>query len=444
MLINRTIFIFLLGALFYSVSCNKSIKKSYLSQISPIPASYDQGTTDKPRKARRGVGCRDKQNYIPNPDRLEFTPLKTIKVNVHIMRDSKGEGNFPDKEMGKAYVRKVLDASNQKLTQNAKMFLPKGNDTPNLPIRYQYELTPRPDDPKDDGIYFHDDDEIFFMNNRGRKKNIFKKDVYNKYGIQKDTVLNIFIMGVHPDSLTSKTYKMSSNVVAFGTWTKLASFYYFMKNKNWTEGQEFDFKDFWNAQRLLNHEVGHCLGLRHSWTRNDGCDDTPPHPNCWNYTKNGSRCDKEVSNNIMDYTAHGGAWTPCQIGTAHYNMNKKDSRTRPLLKKTWCEFDESQNIVIKNGETINWESAKDLNGHIIVKNKASLTISCRVSLPPNAKIIVEPKGQLTLDGATLENDCGQLWKGIEVWSEGENAGSVTVINDAKIVNVENEITTVLE
>ena len=443
---NRSIFVFFLCSLVYVMSCNKGIKKEYLSQVTPIPASYDQGTTinNGPKKTRTGVGCRNKDNYIPNPERLEFTPVKIVKVNFHIMRGSKGDGNFPDKRMGTAYVKKVLEASNQKLKDNAKMFLPKGNDTPKLPTQYQYELTPRPNDPNDDGIYFHDDDQLFFMNNRGKKKNIFTKDVYKKYGIQKDTVLNIFIMGVHPDSVTSKTYKMSSNGIAFGKWTKLASFYYFMKNKTWKEGQEFEFQDFWKSQRLLNHEVGHCLGLRHSWIRNDGCDDTPQHPNCWNYTKNGTSCDTEISNNIMDYTAHAGAWTPCQIATAHYNMARKDGRIRNLLKKTWCELDESQNVKIRSGENIKWEAAKDFNGNIIVKNKASLTISCRVSLPPNAKIIVEPKGKLTLDGATLENDCGVLWKGIEVWTEGENTGSVTVINDAKILDVENEIKMILE
>lgn len=85
-----------------------------------------------------------------------------------------------------------------------------------------------------------------------------------------------------------------------------------------------------------------------------------------------------------------------------------------------------------------------MEGNIIVKNKAHLTIGCRISLPPNAKIIVEPKGQLTLDGATLENDCGQLWKGIEVWTAGDDTGQVTVINDAKIVDAENEVKVVVD
>ena len=79
------------------------------------------------------------------------------------------------------------------------------------------------------------------------------------------------------------------------------------------------------------------------------------------------------------------------------------------------------------------------------RDDASLTISCRVSLPPKAKIVVEPKGKLTLNGATIESDCGELWKGIEVWSRGKNQmGEVMVINDAKITNVENEIKTVMD
>jgi len=82
-----------------------------------------------------------------------------------------------------------------------------------------------------------------------------------------------------------------------------------------------------------------------------------------------------------------------------------------------------------------------LEGNIIVENGGSLTIRCRVSLPPGGKIIVEPEGKLTLNGATLENDCGKTWKGIEVWSANKKSGEVVMINDAKITNADNPIDT---
>ncbi|MDG2417518.1 MAG: M43 family zinc metalloprotease, partial [Saprospiraceae bacterium] len=269
--------------------------------------------------------------------------------------------------------------------------------------------------------------------------NIYSKDVYKKYGIKKDSIMNIFLMGFHVDSVASKTYKMSSNGVAFGKWTKIASWYYFMDATKWETAEEIPFLDHWNSQRLLNHELGHCLGLRHSWGRNDGCDDTPAHSNCWNYTQNGSDCDSLVSNNIMDYNAHAGAWTPCQIATVHYNLSNKKYRVRSLLKKTWCHYDTSKTIRIQKGEDINWNSAKDLEGDIIIEDGGSLTIRCRVSIPPNGRIIVKSQAKLILDGATLENDCGKSWKGIEVWKSKKMKGEVVMINDAKITEIENPI-----
>ncbi len=431
------------GIIFF-LSCERKIQKDFLTKLEPILEEYDASSSTLPGQQKLRSVCRDKMNYIPDPNHLEFTPLKIIRVNIHIMRNSKGGSNFPNEEQGRIFVKKVLESTNQKLEQNAKMFLPLNNDTPKLPQCYKFELSPRPNDPNDDGIYFHDDDELFYMTNYGKNTNIYKQGVYKKYGIQKDTVMNIFMMGVHQDSIESKTYKMVSNGIAFGKWTKVASWYYFMNNKNFTKASDIDFIDHWTSQRLWNHEIGHCLGLRHSWVGNDGCDDTPSHQNCWNYTKNGSKCDSIVSNNIMDYTAHAGAWSPCQIATVHYNLSNKKYRIRPLLKKTWCKYDESKTININKGEDIVWKGAKDLEGNIIVKDGASLTIHCRVSIPPNGKIIVEPKGKLVLNGATLENDCGETWKGIEVWSTDKRKGEVVMVNDAKITEAENPIDTAME
>ena len=434
------LFIFTLASGVILYSCGRKVEKVFLKKLVPIPAEYDDITlTGLPNQGNKRSACRSKMNYVPNPEHLDHTPIKTIRVNFHIMRNGNGEGNFPDKNQGRIYVKKILQSTNQKLQQNAKMFLPLKNEIPNLPMCYRFELTPNTGVPNDDGIYFHDDDELYHMTNYGANSNIYSKDVYKKYGIKKDSIMNIFLMGFHVDSVASKTYKMSSNGVAFGKWTKIASWYYFMDATKWETAEEIPFLDHWNSQRLLNHELGHCLGLRHSWGRNDGCDDTPAHSNCWNYTQNGSDCDSLVSNNIMDYNAHAGAWTPCQIATVHYNLSNKKYRVRSLLKKTWCHYDTSKTIKIQKGEDINWNSAKDLEGDIIIEDGGSLTIRCRVSIPPNGRIIVKSQAKLILDGATLENDCGKSWKGIEVWKSKKMKGEVVMINDAKITEIENPI-----
>lgn len=64
-----------------------------------------------------------------------------------------------------------------------------------------------------------------------------------------------------------------------------------------------------------------------------------------------------------------------------------------------------------------WSSSKTLRGSVRVKAGNTLTISgssTRIYVPRNARILVEPGAKLVVDGATLTNECGFLWQGIEV------------------------------
>lgn len=83
------------------------------------------------------------------------------------------------------------------------------------------------------------------------------------------------------------------------------------------------------------------------------------------------------------------------------------------------------NLIIESGATV------ELNGGIMYFDE-------------NSKIIIEPGGKLTLDGATCAGVCGQTWAGIEVWGNysqhqytinGQNAqGQLILMNDAVIEN----------
>ncbi|MEM9823820.1 MAG: M43 family zinc metalloprotease [Bacteroidota bacterium] len=387
-----------------------------------VPTAYD-----------RNSPCNDKLNYIPDLDHLNHTPIRYIRINFHFMLSEKGEGNFTGEE-GVAFAHKVVREANLNLRKNKKMNLPPGNVTPVIPQRYQYVITPRPNVPDDRGVYYHYDDELYWMVGKiGPHRNIFKKEVFEKYGIQKDTVLNVFVMATHPDSLKSPTFHVENRGIAFGNWVKMGGWYNLCVDTN---GNAINVGRY-SVTKNLHHEIGHCLGLRHTWRGNDGCDDTPKNPGCWNKSST-PPCDVNWSNNIMDYNAHQSSWSPCQVGTTHYTMTNKKRKMRKMLESRWCVLKEDKKIAIE--ENIVWNGEKDLEGHLIIKDDATLTIRCRVSLPQAAKIIVYPKGQLILDGATLENDCGDQWKGIEVWSFGRNQGTVQFFNSPTIRNVENEIT----
>ncbi len=410
-------FVILIAAFIYIGSCTPKLSGKFLKTATSI-------TTATPPNDP----CRQKSNYIPDATHPEHTPIRQVRVNIHYMRNAEGEGNFQEKE-GCEWTKVVLDASNKRLSSNKKMTLPEGNDTPVVPTRYRYQLTACADDPTDDGIYFHNDDELYFILERGKDRNNYSRAVFEKYGMQKDTVLNVFVMENHLDSIKSPTYKATTNGISFGSWVKCSKWYTNNYDTVWVDGKP-TLPRKWIAPKQLDHEIGHSLGLRHTWRGNDGCDDTPNHANCWQ-PKGKDPC-VLASNNVMDYNARRNAWSPCQLGIVHYNFANHNSQRR-LLIPTWCTLN-AKPIVIN--EPVLWNSCKDLESHIVVERGGELIIQCRVSLPKDAIIDVKPGGKLIIDSGRIHNDCGSQWKGIKVWSEGGEKGEVIFQNGGTVENVE--------
>ncbi|WP_235296663.1 M43 family zinc metalloprotease [Portibacter marinus] len=354
--------------------------------------------------------CHVIESYIPDTTIPYADNLLHIRMNFHFMNTSDWSNNFTG-ERGIYYAKELVRYANEKLFYNQKMRLPEGNDTPVYYPGYRYDL-------QEDGIYFHADDELCFYINEGKSNN-YKRDVIDKYSVGEDSILNVFFMVHHPDSVRSDTYSASSAGIALGKSLKL--------------GVKFDpNEEPWRHSSLLNHEVGHVLGLRHTWNLNDGCDDTPKNANCYGATESG-RCKAPTSNNMMDYNNAQNAVTPCQIGKMRMQMANLNSRQRDLLDKKWCELDTLRNVIIN--KPVHWTGAKDLRGNIIIQEGGSLMVSCRLSMPPSSEIRVEPGGELILNEARIYNDCNLQWKGIVVVKEGRNQGKVYRRGAVKLENV---------
>lgn len=357
--------------------------------------------------------CRDYRNYLPDTIHKDWQQIKRVRIAWHMVDDSKWENNFTS-EKGNQYFYNLTNNANERIAENFKMALPLGNNTPAYDPMFRWVITTSAGY-GNTGYHYHTDDSIVYFNNKGRQRTDYSTKEIEKFAISKDTISNIFVIPVHPDSMKSKTFSLKGAGIALGNHVKVGGL--FQSNN-----------EDWKYATLLNHELGHVFGLSHSWYE-DGCDDTPTHPNCWGHTEK-PPCDKNVSNNVMDYNNSQMAWSPCQIGKVHLRMSDTLSTQRKLVIKDWCKLDTSSNIVI--ADSIDWLGYRDVNKSIIIEKGGRLKVCCRLGMTKDSYIYIKPGGKLILEEVTLHNDCGHSWQGIFVGNFGNESGKLEKVGRVDI------------
>jgi hypothetical protein len=315
------------------------------------------------------------------------------------------------------------------------MNLPLGNETPVLPIRVRIVLTPDPLQPGDDGIYFHYNDTLGIYNSANQAKTLFSRAHFQRYGRQKGEVTNIFLMESHPDSLASPTYNKNNHGIGLSNWLKLIGGY--KNSKEYILNSKGDSIQVgaWNLASLLNHELGHGFGLSHTWRGNDGCEDTPRNPNCWNYTDSGP-CDSLVTNNMMDYGNAQLALTPCQIGKIHFHFSRPGSAQRQKLATEFCHLDTTKNVFLQGTNTIHIKGYHDFYGNVTIAQNTTVVVHCHITMPANSTIKLEPNAKLILNNATIKNACDLPWKGIQTRGSEGQQGQLILRGNAAIHDAE--------
>lgn len=391
-------------------SCSRKLENSWIL----TPTSKIMLVSDAISKA----ACLDPLSYVPDEKYPLHSVFYQIKINFHFVDGLKGKNNF-DLTDGVQYFKYMINNANDRLQDNFKMNLPLGNKTKNIPPRYKYVIKPSPKAKNSTGFYHHreKDPNVAFFLNKGEGQNNYSDDVF-KYAVEKDSILNIFVMSYPPEIMDKSSKDYYGAGIALGSCLKVGGI--FQKG-----GPD------WAYATLINHEIGHAFNLYHAW-QEDGCADTPDHPNC--YGEGIAPCTGLASNNMMDYNNSQMAITPCQIGTVRMAMSDTSSFQRKLLVHSWCDLDTTKNIFIT--EEVNWQGARDIEGDLVIKSGGKLRVCCRLSMPQYGKITVEPGGELILDNILLHNSCGKKWLGIELLTKGASRGLVTKIGKVVMEGVE--------
>ncbi|HVA97984.1 MAG TPA: hypothetical protein VNG53_03740, partial [Bacteroidia bacterium] len=234
----------------------------------------------------------------------------------------------------------------------------------------------------------------------------------------------------------------------------------------------------------LNHELGHCLGLLHTYYNsccpenncvgstdfmsdlwNPTCYATSP--SCYAYeagswsctppsspynavcTNNGAGNTNALtscSNNIMGGTQAAGHISAMQMGKMHRTLALQS--TRQYVQ----EMNSSHTQWIVNSDET-WDFDMEMYQDIFVTNGATLTIKCKVEMADLGRIIVDRGSRLIINGGTV-TATWKMWNGIELWGTstqnqtvGNNGlspyqGIVSIINGGTVTNAHNGITTI--
>ena len=237
--------------------------------------------------------------------KAQCSNLRYIKINVHFMLKSDGTGNYNEYDNGKIpadstqngfwYAQNLIDNSNYWLANNQPMFLPYQNTTPNPPTNIRLALS---------GVYFHRDDNnyVYTISNRSSSR---ANDIY---GVNKKSEMNIFIQNNIGSSgwggiACGLGYK---NGACNTPWIKLVG--------AWTGTLPDNGNSPYNLASSVNHEMGHILGLGHTFSQERNvtgkvCGDTPANSSHWC----GVSAINGGTNNMMDYNCQAYAITPCQL-----------------------------------------------------------------------------------------------------------------------------------
>jgi hypothetical protein len=340
-------------------------------------------------------------NYIP--DTLGYTPLKRVRLVLHIFAKADSSGNFRNLPEDRDFIQRILNHMDWYYRETE----PLRNPAPAY-----YHISDTRIRPVVDTIIWHYDDDAWNFKKyvtyyeaktkdstgyslsavSSRCEQLYQKFVRDDKTLSskiRDSALNIFFLEVAMHQDKGMAENLGSKRWAYFT----GAYYHFLdKEKAW-----------WCPGLLMAHEIAHTLGLSHPFDFSS-CEDLPLGP-------------KGSTNDLMDaYPNQGRALTPCQMGQMHSNLmgHMFGGNIGDALIRDWCTYHPNETMTIRPGDTVVFKSPHYLWGDLVIESGATLIVKCELSMPPGSEIRVKKGGALIVDGGKIFQQCGGKWKGIKL------------------------------
>lgn len=283
--------------------------------------------------------------------------------------------------------------------------------------------------------------DVIFVNDTLKPK--------TKQGLGEDSILNVYLFvdsnkfdknSKHPDYRFPGAWSYPGGAYNMGMQQGNLAIYMFntfLSAENYPKiDPNMTFNDMlWFETFRLMHEIHHVLGLGHLQKDNNtnfgfdsgGCSGADFLADAFPDACPMTYDDKETIN-IMNSANWSNYLSPLQIARVHRNsfIGKTNRFMYPIEAPDLHPWEIDSTQV--------WDFSIRLFQNLIIKKNQTLTIRCRLQMPPNSKIILEKGARLIIDGGIVEayHD-NSTWLGIQLLNSSDVLNqSVEIKNNGQL------------